>query len=165
MMKKNHEEWVSKKLDEPENRPLRITRRRENLPKYLHPIFTGKGLFDLVAQASGYLFDYEELETEDEVGLVSDFLQNLQDWGKVSDDLESGERVRASFTLQQELERLRIAGFCVFGASETRYIEGGTSSERTPFSTAIVKVMRQDSPDIYKPENQSEAEQGAAPNS
>ena len=161
-MKKNHEEWVTKKLDEPENKRVRITRRRENVPKHLHPIFTGKELFDLVAQASGYLFDYEELETEDEVGLVSDFLQNLQDWGEVSDDLESGNRVKAAYTIQQELEILRVAGFCIFGASETRYLEGGISSEPTPLGTAIVKVVRQDSPDIYVPEHQPNAEQGSA---
>ena len=94
-----------------------------------------------------------------EVELISGFLQEAQDYGDLSGDLEAGDRVKAAFEMSARLEELEQAGFWVFGGREVRRLEGGVGSP-SPFHVAILQVPRADSPEIIKLDLKKVAEQG-----
>ena len=114
-IKKNHEGWVSDKLNAGNSpKPIRILPQKEQVPSKLVQKHTGQELLDLVTNVLGYSFNNEELKAQDEVDLVGNFLQDLEDWGEISGELESAGRVRAAYSLGNSLQKLRENGFYVF---------------------------------------------------
>ncbi len=159
-VKVNHEKWVSSTLTEQSPvPPVGVRRIKENIPRHLVRLTTGRDVLAIVDRASAFAFDHDELKSQAEVNLVSEFLQEAQDYGDLSDDLEAGDRVKASFEMSERLEELHHAGFWVFGGSEIRRLEGGTGSP-FPFPVAILQVLRADSPEIVKVDRARVAEQG-----
>ncbi|WP_437893323.1 HNH endonuclease [Sorangium sp. So ce124] len=146
----NHQRWVSSVLAEDGKiPPVRIRRVKDNIPSHLIRLMSGSDVFKIVDRASGYLFDHDDLRSESEVDLVGGFLQEARDWGEISDDLEAADRVRATFDLTNSLRILDEAGFWVFGATETRRLEGGVAAPSS-FPVAILRVIRSDDPSIIK---------------
>lgn len=150
-MKSNHELWVSQQLTENQKiPPVRIRRVKQNIPTFLFRLTTGKEVLDLVTNAMGYSFDHEELKSQEEVDLVGGFLQVVQDWGELSNDLETGERVQTAFSLTELLRELERSGFFVFGGREIRFLEGGIQPEPSNWPVAILRVLRKESQEIIK---------------
>lgn len=150
-MKSNHEVWVSQKLTENEKTPpVRIRRVRQNIPPFLFRLTTGKEILDLVTNAMGYSFDHEELKSQQEVDLVGGFLQIVQDWGELSGDLETSDRVQTAFSLTESLRELEESGFFVFGGREVRILEGGIQPEPSNWPIAILRVLRKENEEIIK---------------
>ncbi len=150
-MKSDHEVWVSQKLtDNPQTPPVRLRIERKNIPAFLSRLTTGKEILDLVTNAMGYSFDHEELKTQKEVDLVGGFLQTVQDWGDLSADLETGDRVQTAFSLTESLQELENNGFFVFGGREIRILEGGIQTEPSNWPIAIMRVLRNDNQEIIK---------------
>jgi hypothetical protein len=150
-MKSNHEMWVSQKLAENQKTPpVRIRRVKQNIPAFLSRLTTGKEVLDLVTNAMGYSFDHEELKSQEEVDLVGGFLQVVQDWGDLSADLETSDRVQTAFSLTESLQKLEESGFFVFGGREVRLLEGGIQPEPSNWPIAILKVLRKDNQEIIK---------------
>jgi hypothetical protein len=150
-MKSNHEVWVSQKLTENQKTPpVRVRRVRQNIPAFLSRLTTGKEVLDLVTNALGYSFDHEELKTQEEVDLVGGFLQTVQDWGDLSADLETSDRVHTAFSLTESLQELGDNGFFVFGGREVRILEGGIQPEPSNWLIAIMKVLRKENQEIIK---------------
>lgn len=150
--KVKHENWVASSLDNPleRNGPIKIKRVKQNIPSKLPRISTGKDLLKIVMNAQSFSFDHEEFQTEEDAGLVGAFLQNLQDWGDLSSDLESGEITKLSFTLSQDIKELEKAGFIVFGGREVQILQAnGTESNWT---MAIINILydQQPEPTIQK---------------
>lgn len=103
-MKSNHEVWVCQKLAENQKtQSVRLRRVKQNIPALLFRLTTGKEVLDLVTNAMGYSFDHEELKSQEEVDLVGGFLQVVQDWGELSSDLETSDRVQTAFSLTKSL--------------------------------------------------------------
>jgi hypothetical protein len=150
-MKSNHEVWVSQKLTENEKTPpVRIRRVKQNIPPFLFRLTTGKEVLDLVTNAMGYSFDHEELKSQEEVDLVGGFLQVVQDWGDLSGDLETSDRVQTAFSLTESLRELEESGFFVFGGREVRILEGGIQPEPSNWPIAILRVLRKENQQIIK---------------
>ncbi|MDY7031710.1 MAG: HNH endonuclease signature motif containing protein [Thermodesulfobacteriota bacterium] len=150
-MKSNHEVWVSQKLAENQKtQPVRIRRVKQNIPAFLSRLTTGKEVLDLVTNAMGYSFDHEELKSQEEVDLVGGFLQVVQDWGDLSADLESSDRVQTAYSLSESLKELEESGFFVFGGREVRLLEGGIQPEPSNWPIAILRVLRKDNQQIIK---------------
>ncbi len=148
-MKSNHEVWVSEKLtDKQEPKPVKLRRIKQNIPNFLSRLVTGKQVLDTVTGASAYSFDHDELESQTEVDLVGGFLQSVQDWGDLSGDLESSDRVNAAYSLTQSLGDLENAGFFVFGGREVQILEGGSQLGRSDWPVAILQVLRRTNPEI-----------------
>ena len=61
-------------------------------------------MFSIVAGRHFTDLDYDEPANKDELELLSGFIQNLQDWGDIADDIEYGERVEVVTTLLKILE-------------------------------------------------------------
>ncbi len=150
-IKSDHEAWVSEKLaNEGISDPLRVRRIAENIPQYLEKFTTGKQLLELVTNVMAYSFDHDELHSEQEAELVGCFLQNLQDWGEISRELDAGERVHAAYSLSHMLSELEQNGFIAFGGREVRMLEGGAQEEPSSWPIAILCVLRIDNNQIIQ---------------
>ena len=149
-LKGNHEKWVSSSLTEEQTQsPIRIRRVKGNIPSHLVRLTSGKDLLSIVGGSSAFSFDHDEPQSEAEVELLSHFLQEAQDWGDLSDELEAGDRVKAAFRMTTLVRELEQAGFWVFGGRETPRLEGGVGPP-SPFPVAILRVIRSTNPDIAR---------------
>lgn len=140
-IKSTHEKWVDSRLDQ-----VRIkTEKSSN--QFLLRVTKGTDLLNILVNGN-HLFDHghDELETEEEVELVSSFLQNIHDYGDLLSDLESSHRVRASFELSGEIKELEANGFYVFaGWDKMDYIVNG---KKESFACSRVRVLRSTNPAI-----------------
>lgn len=104
-------------------------------------ITSGQVLATIVGGADAYLPLNEEPCDEPEAALVGEFLQNIQDWGCLWDDIEANERVRAQYSLGNEIKKLEGAGFGVYAVRQKRRIKLN-SSDPTDWHVAAVAVLR-----------------------
>jgi hypothetical protein len=76
----------------------------------------------------------------------------IQDYGDIWSDLESGDHVKASFTLGEQLKDLEQHGFVVFGSSTTRAFKLPQMPEPNvlDMSTTLALVCRIDNPRIVR---------------
>lgn len=147
-LKADHEKWVRETLSGEHQVPeVRIRRIKENIPPFLVRLNSGREIMDIVGESYGYLFDHEEPRSQAEAELISQFLQDIHDWGDLWREIEPGERVKATFGLSESLRDLETSGLALFGAREIRHIEGGVGPAG-PWPIAILKVARTDSPGI-----------------
>lgn len=149
-MKSNHEVWVTQKLSDkpPTPKPWKLRRVKQNIPEYLSRLTTGKQVLDLVTGTFALSMDNDELRSESEVAIVSDFLQTVRDWGDIGNDLEPADRINTAFNLTQSLRELEAVGFYVFGAKEVQFMEGGNQTEPSNWPVSIIKVLRKDNKEI-----------------
>jgi hypothetical protein len=141
-IKLDHEKRVSEALrSQGQQGPIKIRQIKKNIPAALTQIRNGKELLNLVLGALAYRFDHAELESNEEAEVIAAFLQNAQDWGEISSELEAGERVRAGFALNESIKELSEAGFIAFGAREVQRIEGGVGAPGS-WPVAILRVLR-----------------------
>lgn len=149
-LKANHEKWVSSTLTEQDRiPPVRVKRIKENIPTHLVRLTSGGALLAIVDRASAFAFEHDDLKSQAEVDLISSVLQEAQDYGDLSGDLEAGDRVKAAFEMSARLEELEQAGFLVFGGREIRRLEGGVGTPSL-FPVAILLVLRASDPEIIK---------------
>jgi hypothetical protein len=149
-LKANHEKWVSSSLSDGNARPrVSVRRLRETIPSHLVRLTSGREIMTVVDGACAFSFDQGELESQAEVDLLSEFLQEARDWGDLSGDIEAADRVQASYRLSALLKQVEDAGFWVFGGREVRRLEGGTEPS-SPWPVAILKVVRSSSPEIIR---------------
>lgn len=149
-IKQKHELWVTSSLEkDEESQPYRFRLIKKNIPKHLHLIKSGTYLMNLIGGAYSYQFDHDEPNTEEELELISQFLQLSQDWGDLWADYEAGERVRITFNMNNSLLELENAGFLVFGALEINMLEGG-GSPPSSWPIAVIRVVRNTNPEIIK---------------
>ncbi|MBD3343132.1 MAG: HNH endonuclease [Candidatus Lokiarchaeota archaeon] len=141
-IKRDHEKWIQEKL-KIEN----PNKESDKLP-YLLRIAKGKELLKIVGGAHAYEYDHDELENEEEVEIVSSFLQNAQDWGDILSKIESGQRIKISFELNREIEELESYGFWIFGGYEYRKYK--FDGKLVDFRVAILRVIRNTNPSIIK---------------
>ncbi len=161
-MKTNHEVWVSQRLEKNQKtKPIRVRRVKQNIPPFLARLTTGKEVLDIISNSMGYSFDHEELKSQDEVDLVGGFLQTVQDWGDLIDELESSDRVQIAFSLTKSLQELEESGFFVFGGREVRILEGGIQPEPSNWPIAILRILRKENQEIMKV-NFEETDKGKA---
>jgi hypothetical protein len=138
-LKIGHESWVSRLLSEQERQqPIRIRRLSEQEPvNFLLRLTSGK---DLMAIASGSYqasINHEEPGSEEEADLFASFLREFQDWLEMWNEIDSGEKVKASFALSEGIRELERSGFGLFGAREMCQIEGGVG---TPHEWPVVHL-------------------------
>ena len=100
---------------------------------YMHSLANA----DIIGDAYAYDFTHDELESQEEVDTVGRFLQVLQEYGEIWSDFEVGNRVQATFSMQQELKDLHTSGFVAYGRQLRGKISGGA---RPPSDWPIAKV-------------------------
>lgn len=149
-LKRNHEKWVveclSKSGDIP---PVRIRRYTNQIPRHLIRITSGRDLFKILDNAYAYICEHDDITVEAEVELISEFCQNVQDWGDLSSDLDAGDKVRAACHLDFMLKELEEHGFWTFGGQEKAMVEGGKDMPQ-PFPIVHIWILRSTNPTIIK---------------
>ncbi len=124
-VKKDHEQWVNDKLSETDEvQPVKIRRVKENIPNHLQRITTGKDLLALALNTYDGAYDYEDLDTDELVHLVSVFFQNIQDWVDLGID-DISQRIQLGQSLTRDIKELDENGLWLFGAREQQILEGG----------------------------------------
>lgn len=142
-IKTNHEKWVSERLNEEVIiKPIRIKRVKDNIPKYLIRLTSGKEVLNIVDGAEMFSFDHDELESEAEVELIGSLIQTARDWGNLGPDLEPADKVRIGFQLTLSIKELEEAGFFVFGAKEVQMLEGGALPGPSDWTVATLRILR-----------------------
>lgn len=139
-MKTNHEKAQTKVSSSP-----KIKRLKENIPSFLTRLTSGKEVLNLVDGSCASDTSYDELETHDEVELVSSFFSWVQDLDVLSGELALS--VQTGFELTKMITELEEAGFLVFGARELRILEGGIG-EPIDSPVAIFRVLRKTNSEI-----------------
>jgi len=162
-MKTNHEIWVAQKLSDKSHipKPVKLRRVKQNVPRFLSRLTTGKEVLDLVTGCFLFSMDHDELNSEEEVDLVGDFLQTVRDWGDIGDALEPTDRVKTAYSLTQSLKELEETGFYVFGRCEVQLLEGGFQSEPSSCPVAILNILRKDNSQITTMNMEDVKDEGA----
>lgn len=149
-MKANHEKWVSERLNNEETpKKVRIRRVKENIPAFLIRLTEGSQVINIVAGACAFLYDHDELYSDDEVELIGDFLQMVQDFMDIWDELEVSNKIRMRYELTRELEKLEEKGFFVFGAVEHQILEDGIGPA-TDWPVAVFRIVRKENETIIR---------------
>jgi len=153
-IKKRHEEWVNKNLSSSlKINKLVVKRIKDNIPQFLVKFTSGRELLNILIGACAFDFDHDELKTEEEVNIISSFLQNTQEIGDFGLDLDSSDKVRISYDLSKEIQELENHGFWVFGGREIRKLE--SNGEISDWPMAIIRIYRNTNPEIIKVNTQS----------
>ena len=148
-IKKKHEDWVNKNLSPSlKLNKLVVKRIKNNIPQFLVKFTSGRELLNILIGACAFDFDHDELKTEEEVNIISSFLQNTQEIGDFGLDLDSSDKVRISYDLSKEIQELENHGFWVFGGREIRKLE--SNGEISDWPMAIIRIFRKTNPEIIK---------------
>ena len=148
-LKSNHEQWVRTALDQLTHEGIRIRQVTENIPSHLVRLMTGQDLLIILSNAHGYQFEHDDPKSETETNLIASFLQEAQDYGELSADLEAGDRVQTAYRLSLLLNELEEGGFWAFGSREVRKLEGGVETP-SDFTISILRIVRSTNSDIVK---------------
>lgn len=148
LIKRNHESWVEKQLEErPSVPPIRLRRLKSEVPVALTRVASARELFSLASTCHASYQDHSTDLTTEEVEMVGGFLQNLSDWAEVAD--EPLDKVRAVKSIQDGLDELEQNGFFIFAARERQRLEGGAGSPSDWFALHI-SVLRSTDPEIVR---------------
>jgi HNH endonuclease len=147
-LKNNHEVWVASKFaEEKQIPPMRLRRIKGSVPSHLSRVTTGHDLLNIVGAACAGNFHNDDPQSEDEMKVISSFLQEAQDWGELAGGFDAGEKVQAAYRMSTMIRELERAGFFVFGAREVQRMEGGISGAMS-WPVAHLRVVRSTNPEI-----------------
>jgi transcriptional regulator with XRE-family HTH domain len=120
-----------------------------NPSRLLVRINSGADLFAIVGGAHFGSVENEDLKCETEVELVGGFLQEMNDWGEMWNELEPHERTRQKFQFTSKLKELEEAGFTVLGTREKKAVR--VAGDVIPdCEIAVIRVLRSTNPSIVR---------------
>ncbi len=139
-MKREHERWAQGQptFHRPKIRIYKAPSERDGIPVVLVP--DGSVLLDIIGGCMAGHYKSEPARTRAETEMLSRFLQNVQDWNDLLDDIEVGGRVRAEFDLTEAIGELLEAGFVVYAGRVERTLD--CDGERSPWPCSFVSVVR-----------------------
>ena len=117
-------------------------------PEFAFRITAGKELFSIVAGAPMYDFDHDEPQSRAEVEDLASFLQLLQEYVDIGEEIESGGRVEIGFELSEEIRTIENSGFMIFGTREKRRMKFGKVV--SDWDVAVIRILRSTNPQIIK---------------
>jgi hypothetical protein len=141
-IKTNHENWVKKVIAEAAEE-----KQKDQKPKFLMRITSGKDLFNIVNEVHAYNTDYEDAKDSAEAQFIGDFIQTLIDYGDISSMLEPYDKVQIGFELQKVLDDLDQKGYYVFGEKTPNAILPQIS-KKDKWTVANVVVRKKENPEI-----------------
>ena len=115
-------------------------------------ITTGRELLAITSSAHAYLPLNDEPRTVEEAGAIGAFLQNVQDWGDIADDIGADGRGRAQHAIGEELKELEERGFGIYAVKQTRRVK--IEGKPTDWIVAAVAVLRGTERSPYLIDNQ-----------
>jgi len=149
-IKTQHEEMVRAKLYNSTYPKLKIISLPGEKDFKINLIESGKDLLNVVGGCHAGKYDYEDPCNTDEMELIAGFLQEAQDYGELFNDMEVGDRVRASYRLNELLSNIREQGFVVYAGRLKQLFE--VNGDKSHWHVAIVQVLRITNKSIWNPE-------------
>lgn len=144
-MKMNHENWVRKTIKDA------IETEKENEPRFLARVTSGKELLNILTEVHGYNSDYPEPEDEEEASFIGSVIQELVDYGDISSMVESHDKVKMGFQLKELLSRIEEKGYFLFAERSVEdFKQGGHTFKDWSIATIVLK--KKDDPIIVKVE-------------
>ena len=138
-----HEKWVFEKLS---------PTVRNNVKKddwiIVQKTETGQQLLKMLGGSDLSHFNNDDLQTENEVEIVIDFLQELEDYIYMWGEMGIKQRIQAQSELDRTLHHLQACGFLVYSCQRPEtWIFGGIKDK---VLTAYVFVLRHNNPLVRK---------------
>jgi hypothetical protein len=142
-IKTNHENWVRKTLNDS------LSNQKENKPKFISRITSGKELFNIINGVYGYQTDYEDIKEENDLEFIGDFLQSIVDYGDISSMIEIKDHVKIGIELQKLIDLLDEKGFFLFAERGlVPMFPEYKNSEKWLVATIIIR--KKENPEIIK---------------
>lgn len=133
-IKFNHEKWVQETLDnsiKPENKIK---------PKFLTRIASGKELLNIISDSEGYRTDYDEVDNENDADFIGRVLQDIVDYGDLSGAVETYDKVKIGFQLNDLLKNIEEKGYYLFGERNIEQMKfNNVVNESWSVATIVIK--------------------------
>jgi hypothetical protein len=118
--------------------------------------FSGADLLAHIASAGMFHFSHADPSDDEEAELIADFLQDLQDYGDIHDEMGAGDRIRESRRMTEALEPLLRRGLFVYTGKYVQTLHVDDTAE--PFAVAVVVIRRVDLEALMAKAKDGEAE-------
>lgn len=103
-------------------------------------VVSGQELAAIVWGSDAYLPLNEDPANEQEAATIGDFLQSVQEWGDILDEVGADGRVHAEFSLRQQIEDLESAGFGVYAIRQKRRVR--IAGQPADWDVAAVAILQ-----------------------
>lgn len=147
-IKEQHEKWVSKNIYGEDMVP-KIKLIKQKIPDYLIQINSGKELLNITEGAHAFSYDYDNIEKEEELRIISSFLDDVYDWGDLAYELGPGANLKIEYDFTKYIETLSKYGLSVFGGRIVKIFEK-EDGKIFDWITAIIKVLHANNSSIIK---------------
>src|SRR5690606_26099320 len=127
--------------------PISIHDSKKDAPKFLSRITSGKELLNIVANSHGYRTDYDEVENEEDAEYIGSIFQSLVDYGDIYGMVETYDRVKMGFQLNQLLKEIEEKGYFLFGEKNREKISFKTGDD-DQWNIATIVIKRKDNSEI-----------------
>ncbi|WNC72717.1 helix-turn-helix transcriptional regulator [Thalassotalea psychrophila] len=91
--------------------------------KFLTRITNGTQLSSVLDGSLAFRINHDDPETAETADFLAEALSTIEDWGQLLSSLDSGEKVKASFSLSTLIKKIELHGFCVFGLKTVEKME------------------------------------------
>ncbi|GGH27379.1 HNH endonuclease [Sphingobacterium alkalisoli] len=143
-IKTNHENWVKNTIKDAIDKE-----QKDEEPKFLSRITSGKDLFNIINEVYGYRTDYDDIKSEEEMNFIGGFIQALIDYGDISGMIEAHDKVRIGYELQKLIDEIENKGYYIFGERGLEpMFSHQPKSDKWTVATIIIK--RKENPEIIK---------------
>lgn len=139
-LKREHEQWVKDRVTSTIP-AIKIRDPEVGKPVMLQRIDTGKELMNVLAHTLAAHHDHPEPRSIKEAELIGEFFQNTSDYIDIWDVIEPSGRIKAEFSMSEEITRLREAGLVVYTGVKNHVIEGGVKAPE-PWPVAYLVIRR-----------------------
>lgn len=145
-LKREHELWVKERISSAIP-AIKIRDPEADKPVMLQHIDSGKALMRVLVGTLAAHHDNPEPRSVEEAELIGGFFQNATDWRDIWDEIEPSGRIRAEFSMSEEITRLREAGLEVYAGVKNHVIEGGVKAPE-PWPVTVIVIYRSDDASI-----------------
>ncbi len=130
-------------------RPDILENIHEKFPKEVLPrIHSSSELMSLTLGAHFAKYHHEEPKNEEELELVSGFLQEINDWGDIFHELEPGEQIKIEYNFSERIKELESAGWSIYGLKETKKMKVAGIVDN--WIMTIIAVLRGEPDQVFK---------------
>ncbi len=143
-MKMNHENWVQKTI----NSAIE-TEKKENEPRFLARITSGKELLNIISEVHGYKSDYPEPENEEEANFIASVIQELVNYGEISGMIEIQDIIKISNQLKELISTIEERGYFIFAERKIEDYSYGCHTFKN-WSVATIVLKKKDEQIIIK---------------
>lgn len=140
-IKQNHENWVNTTLNNSTN--------KEEKPKFISRVISGKELLNIISDSYGYRIDYDEVDNENDADYIGGVLQDLTDYGDISGMVEVYDKVKMALDLSKLLKQIEEKGYYLFAEDNVEKIKYN-NGETDKWKIATILIRKKDNPEIIK---------------